>query len=103
MQPKFKVGDVVYMQALNIRTRVYSVTTKDDVHYYKLENWTRATFSENLLMSESDWQARQEQQAEEMEANQQTAEERRQERLEYVQRMRDNGAWWYGRQGIPWD
>lgn len=32
-----------------------------------------------------------------------TLDAQRQSRLEYVQAMRENGAWWYGRQGIGWN
>jgi hypothetical protein len=100
---EFLIGDIVYI--MNERCTVIDGFHLPGIGWvYYVEHstkpfWGTAQWHERLLVSESDWQARQEQKTE----AQPTDAQLRQERLDHVQQMRDNGMWWFGRQGIPWD
>lgn len=100
---QYELGDVVHI--CGERVTITDRQHEDGRWLYRVNHatkpfWQVAWWAESMLTSEADYEAKV---AEQEAQPKPTPEELRQARLEYVQSMRENGAWWYGRQGIGWD
>ena len=93
---KFVIGQYVYIKPLAQWGEVRDISE----HGCWIGN---GRWPEKYLESPTEYHARQAEREVALAANRSTPEELRQARIEYVEQMRENGAWWYGRQGIGWD
>jgi hypothetical protein len=59
MRPKFKTGDAVFIQVLNLHTTITRIISHGNKHLYGVEHYFCQTFPESRLVSEADWHARQ--------------------------------------------